>query len=459
MNVAFLVIILASVVFAAITGTADAVSMGALNGAKAAVELVLSLAGSITFFLGLTAIVEEAGGLKLMARVIRPVMRRLFPEIPADHPAMGAMVMNLAANAIGLGNAATPFGLKAMKELAKIAPRKGEASDAMCLFLAINTSGLAILPTGIIALRAGLGSQEPATILPTTLLATAASTLAGVTAALLLRRLPLFAPLPADALASEETTQSGDDEVMTPRQDSVDGSETRPSTGAAMASAEAPAGTTVNGDTPASEDGADVAEEPPDSWIPLLVVLSALAGLVAAVHAWGSAASAWILPLLIASMVSFGAIRGVKVYEAFLVGAKEGFQLALAIIPYLVAVLAVVSMLRASGGVDALVSAVGGLFAAIGFPAEVLPLALLRPLTGSGAFAITADLAKTHGVDSTIGLIATTMNGSTETTFYVLAVYFGSVGVTRARYAVAAGLTADFVGAIVSVAAVHWLLG
>ncbi|MCO4760108.1 MAG: spore maturation protein [Myxococcales bacterium] len=157
-------------------------------------------------------------------------------------------------------------------------------------------------------------------------------------------------------------------------------------------------------------------------------------------------------------MVGFGALRGVKVYEAFMVGAKEGFQLALGIIPYLVAVLAVVSMLRASGGIAALVDAVGGIFSAVGMPAEVLPLALLRPLTGSGAFAITAELAKTHGADSAIGLIATTMNGSTETTFYVLAVYFGSVGVTRARYALAAGLTADIVGAIVSVVAVNWLL-
>ena len=421
MNVAFLLIVLASVVFAAITGTADAVGMAALGGAKAAVELVLSLAGSITFFLGLTAIVEEAGGLKLMAKVIRPVMRRLFPEIPADHPAMGAMVMNLAANALGLGNAATPFGLKAMKELAKIAPRKGEASDAMCLFLAINTSGLAILPTGIIALRAGLGSTDPAAILPSTLLATGASTCVGVTAALLLRRLPLFAASPADPDATHAAH-------------------------AAVA-------------WPEPADAGDGAPEPPaDSWWPLIGVLATLGGLVAAVHVWGSAASAWILPALIAGMVGFGAVRGVKVYEAFLVGAKEGFQLALGIIPYLVAVLAVVSMLRASGGIDALVGGVGGVFAAIGFPAEVLPLALLRPLTGSGAFAITADLAKTHGVDSAIGLIATTMNGSTETTFYVLAVYFGSVGVTRARYAVAAGLAADIAGAAVSVIAVNWLL-
>ncbi len=439
MNVAFLVIVFASIVFAAITGTPDAVGMAALNGAKAAVELVLSLAGSITLFLGLTAIVEAGGGLGIMARVIQPLMARLFPTIPADHPAMGAMVMNLAANAIGLGNAATPFGLKAMKELDALNARKGEASDAMCLFLAINTSGLAILPTGIIALRAGLGSSDPAAILPTTLMATGASTLAGVTAALLLRRLPFFAPRPT----SDEA-----DEVV----DAAMG---------ASGGAEGPSGDeTVRPEALAGRVAAEPTEVAvePGSWWPLIGLAVALAGLVAAVHTWGSAASAWILPAVIAGMVGFGAVRGVKVYEAFLVGAKEGFQLSLAIIPYLVAVLAVVSMLRASGGIDALVGAVGGVFGALGFPAEVLPLALLRPLTGSGAFAITAELAKTHGPDSLIGLVATTMNGSTETTFYVLAVYFGSVGVTRARYAVAAGLTADLVGAVVSVASVHWLL-
>lgn len=439
MNVAFIVIVMASVLFAALTGTADAVGLAALNGAKTAVELVLSLAGSITFFLGLVSIVEAGGGLAMMAKIIRPVLVKLFPEIPADHPAMGAMVMNLAANALGLGNAATPFGLKAMKELSTVAPHKGEASDAMCLFLAINTSGLAILPTGIIALRAGLGSTDPAAILPTTLLATGASTIAGVTAALLLRRLPMFAPgqvidPPGDESAPDETQGDAD-------------------------TASLPLNPSKSAENPSDETQADVTEpEPVGSLWPLIGLIFALGGLVWAVQAWGQAASAWILPALVAGMVGFGALRGVKVYEAFMVGAKEGFQLALGIIPYLVAVLAVVSMLRASGGIAALVDAVGGIFSAVGMPAEVLPLALLRPLTGSGAFAITAELAKTHGADSAIGLIATTMNGSTETTFYVLAVYFGSVGVTRARYALAAGLTADIVGAIVSVVAVNWLL-
>tara|TARA_B100001094_G_scaffold318006_1_gene361078 strand:+ start:126 stop:695 length:570 start_codon:yes stop_codon:yes gene_type:complete len=188
------------------------------------------------------------------------------------------------------------------------------------------------------------------------------------------------------------------------------------------------------------------------------MIVAVMIALVVCVHLFGSRASAWILPGLITAMVLFGAIRGVKVYEAFLKGAKEGLDLALSIIPYLVAILGVVSMLRASGAVNAMVNSIGRVFTAIGFPAEVLPLAILRPLTGSGAFAVTAELTKTHGADSAIGLIATTMNGSTETTFYVLAVYFGSVGITRARYAVAAGLSADIVGAVASVLAVQWLL-
>jgi len=407
MNLVFFGIVLASVVFAAIAGTPDAVGAGALAAAKDSVTLAIGLIGYIALFLGLLKVVEEAGGLKFMARMIRPVLVRLFPEVPADHPAMGAMVMNVAANALGLGNAATPFGLKAMKELNTLNTEKGTATNAMVLFLAINTSGLALLPTGIISLRALEGSTDPAAIFPTTLVATACSTLVGVAVAIGLSRLPYFA-----------RTSPAPSPDLPPRQKS-----------------------------------------PLIDLLPFVGVVALMVGLVGLVYVYKEAASAWVMPVLILGMLSVGFVRGVKVYEVFVKGAKEGFDIAVMIIPYLVAILTAVGMLRASGGLDRLVGWVAPLTEALGMPAEVLPLAILRPLSGSGSYGITAELLQTHGPDTLIGNIASTMNGSTETTFYVLAVYFGSIGVHRIRHAVPAGVAADIMGALAACWAVHWLLG
>ncbi len=406
MNLVFYGIVLLSVVFAAIAGTPGAVGQGALDAAKASVSLAIGLVGYIALFLGLMKVVEEAGGLKFMARLIRPVLIRLFPGVPAEHPAMGAMVMNVAANALGLGNAATPFGLKAMKELNTLNTEKGTATNAMVLFLAINTSGLALLPTGIIGLRALEGSADPAAIFPTTLVATAVSTLVGITAAVGLSRLPIFA-----------RTAPAPDPDLPPR-----------------------------------------ARTSMTDLLPFLAAVVLLVGLVWTVYTYKEQASAWIMPGLILGMLTVGIVRGVKVYEVFVKGAKEGFDLAVMIIPYLVAILTAVGMLRASGGLDKIVSWLSPLTEAIGMPGEVLPLAILRPLSGSGSFGVTTELLQTHGPDSLIGNIASTMNGSTETTFYVLAVYFGSVGVHKIRHAVPAGLAADIAGALAACWAVHWLL-
>ncbi|MEC9390368.1 MAG: nucleoside recognition domain-containing protein [Myxococcota bacterium] len=405
MNHVFFGIVTVAIAFAVINGTPAEVGQGALDAAKASVNLAIGLVGYIALFLGLMKVVEEAGGLAFMARLIRPVLIRLFPDVPPDHPAMGAMVMNIAANALGLGNAATPFGLKAMKELNDLNTEKGTATNAMVLFLAINTSGLALLPTGIIGLRALKGSADAAAIFPTTLLATAISTVVGITAAIGLSRLPMFAstaPAPAEPI-----------------------------------------------------------ERPPlnlAELLPCALAMLALVGLVVAVYVNGEAASVWIMPALIFGMLLVGVLRGVKVYEVFVAGAKEGFSLAVMIIPYLVAILSAVGMLRASGGLQRLVDWVNPLTSSLGIPGEVLPLALLRPLSGSGAFGITAELIEAHGPDSLVGNIASTMNGSTETTFYVLAVYFGSIGVTKIRHAVPAGLAADSAGVLASCWAVHWLL-
>ena len=410
MNAIFYGIITLAFGFALFSGTPAAVGKAALDSAKSAVELAIGLVGYIALFLGLMKVVEEAGGLKFMARLIRPVLVRLFPDVPADHPAMGAMVMNLAANALGLANAATPFGLKAMKELDTLNQEKGTATNAMVLFLVINTSGLALLPTGVIGLRALHNSTSPASIFPTTLMATACSTVVGVLVARLLARLPFFAPPAVQARADAEVARS------------------RP---------------------PLS-----VAE-----FFPLALFLLVLVGLVVTVYLFGDKASAWIVPGLIFGMLTVGVVRKVKVYELFIQGAKEGFQLAVTIIPYLVAILVAVGMFRQSGGMDAIVSHIGPWTSRLGLPGEVLPLALLRPLSGSGAYALTAELIKTHGPDTYLGQLASTINGSTETTFYVLAVYFGSVGVSRLRHAVAAGLSADVTGVLASVLAVRLLLG
>jgi len=408
-NLVFFGIVALSFLFALINGTPAEVGQAAMESAKGSVELAIGLIGYICLFLGLMKVVEEAGGLKWMAGLIRPLLVRLFPDVPPDHPAMGAMVMNISANALGLGNAATPFGLKAMQQLNELNREKGTATNAMILFLGINTSGLALLPTGIIGLRAHFESIDPAAIFPTTLFATACSTVIAVIVAKTLSKLPYFRPSEAQRAADAAVA------AQTPK-------------------------TTLR------------------DLLPLCGFFVALIALVLVVYAKGEAASAWIIPSLIFGMLAVGVIRKVKVYEVFVAGAKEGFDLAVMIIPYLVAILASVGMLRSSGGLDTIVGAIASFTTSFGLPGEALPLALLRPLSGSGAFGITAEIIQTNGPDSYVGQLVSTMNGSTETTFYVLAVYFGSVGVSKLRHAVPVGLAADFTGVIASVMAVNLLL-
>lgn len=461
MNAIFYVIVLLSVLFAALTGTPADVGKAALDSAKSAVDLAIGLVGAISLFLGLMAVVEAAGGLDWMARLIRPVLVRLFPDVPADHPAMGAMVMNISANMLGLGNAATPFGLKAMKELDSLNDDKGTATDAMVLFLVINTSGLAMLPTGVIAIRALNGSKDAAAIFPTTLMAHSTGSLVGITTALLLAA--LFPRKGAAATLGEALGRAlrtvGFVLLMVAAGVALAG------LGAGLARLVQPwAGGFAAPIAIAAVLGIGLAvrrvlSEPARELLNVVLFGAGLLGLVAVVYAFGDAASAWILPGLILGMLTVGVARKVKIYEVFIKGAKEGFTMALTIIPYLVAILAAVGMLRASGGLDRIVGVLSPITGPLGLPGEVLPLALLRPLTGSGAFAITTDLIKTYGPDTYVGQLASTLNGSMETTFYVLAVYFGSVGVTRMRHAVPSGLIADCSGIIGSVIAVRLLLG
>ncbi len=439
MNVVFFAIVSIAFVFAAFHqvtgGMADAdttpiqaLSQAVVDSAGGAVELAIGLIGVMTLFLGLMKVAEEGGMLRIISRLIRPLMTRLFPEVPPEHPAMGAMILNMSANALGLGNAATPFGIRAMQELDKLNTEKGTATNSMALFLAINTSNITLLPTGVIALRASAGSMEPAAILPTTLFATMGSTIIAVIAAKLYSR--FASPDPFQQVGAG--TYSHAEAV----EESASGNE--------------------NTDDETDADWAAAYEG--DSGYPLWVSALAMGGLVCLIPLtiiYGKIISPWIIPSLIMGFLLFGLIQGVRIYEVFVEGAKDGFQVAVKIIPYLVAILVAVGMFRASGAMEAMVGFLGDFTAKVGLPAEALPMALLRPLSGSGAYGIMASIIQDPGVgpDSYVGYLVSTMQGSTETTFYVIAVYFGAVQVRRIRHTMAAALTADVAGVMFAVLA------
>ena len=388
-----------------------------IDAAGGSVTLAIGLVGVMALFLGLMKVAEQGGLLVIIAKTLRPLMTRLFPDVPAEHPAMGAMILNMSANMLGLGNAATPFGIKAMQHLDKLNPTPGTASNSMALFLAINTSSVTILPTGVIALRAAAGSVDPAGIVPTTLFATICSTMVAILAAKLCQR---YWPVTAGAV------------------------------GEVAAALELPS-------EPEAPPGAEGAYP---TWVCVLA-LAGIAGLVPLTVFYGRSIAPWIIPGLMVSLLGFGFSRRVPVYEAFIEGAKDGFQVALRIIPYLVAILVAVAMFRSSGALDLLIRPLGVVTEAFGLPAEALPMALLRPLSGSGAYGILASIIQDPaiGPDSYVGYLVSTFQGSTETTFYVLAVYFGAVGIRRIRHALVAALAADVAGIAAAVAIVAYLYG
>ncbi|MFO8153241.1 nucleoside recognition domain-containing protein [Thioalkalivibrio sp.] len=406
-------------------------SEAAISSAGSAVELAIGLVGVMALFLGLMKVAEAGGLLTVLARLLRPLMTRLFPSVPPEHPAMGAMILNFSANILGLGNAATPFGIRAMQELNRLNPHPGTATNAMALFLAINTSSITLLPTGVIALRASLGAAEPAAILPTTLFATLFATITGITSALMLQR---FFPPPAPAPPPGAVT------AAEPEPDA----RTRPEPEGAPDAAQ--------------PTGIEVPAEGYPAWVSVLALLGVLA-VIPLTILYGQAIAPWIIPGLIIGFLLFGVARGVRIYEVFVEGAKEGFQVALRIIPYLVAILVAVGMLRASGALGVFVGLLAPWTAPLGLPPEALPMALLRPLSGSGAYGIMAGIMQdpATGPDTHVGLLVSTLQGSTETTFYVLAVYFGAIQVRRVRHTLAAALSADVAGVIAAVFIVGWL--
>jgi spore maturation protein SpmA len=378
-----------------------ALTDGMVDASITAVILSLGLAGGMCLFLGILKLAEASGLLAVLARLVRPLMVRLFPQVPSDHPAMGAMIMNLCANALGLGNAATPFGIKAMQELERLNRHPGTATDAMCLFLAINTSSVTLLPTTVIVWRETVGSENASGILPTTLLASLIATSAAIALCLAVQR---FWPVPA-------------------------GPGREPERSAAEASEAYPA------------------------WVTAAAFVATFAAIPLSV-VYGRAIAPWVVPLLLVGLLGYAAARGVAVYEQFVAGARDGIEVSLRIIPYLVAMLVAVGMLQSSGALGAITHALAPLTAWFGLPAEALPMALIRPLSGSGATGVMVAAMREHGPDSYIGFLVSTIQGSSETTFYVLAVYFGAVQIRNMRHAPWVGIAADVVGVLASVLAV-----
>ncbi len=400
----------------------EKLSKAILESAGSSVELAFSLIGVMTLFLGLMKVAEEGGLLVMIARLIRPLMKWLFPELPPDHPATGAMVLNFSANLMGLGNAATPFGIRAMQELEKLNPCPGTATNAMVLFVAINTAGITLVPTGVIALRAAAGSANPAGILPTTLFASFCATLFAVLATKAYQR---FFPFPG---ASGRQVEITNDIGAVPK------------------------------------DGEPTLQSKSYEAYPLWVSCLALGLLITTIPLtviFGGIISPWFIPGITIGFLAFGMARKVHIYEDFVEGAKEGFQVAVKIIPYLVAILVAMGMLRASGTIDAVANTLGVWTTAAGLPPEGLLMAMIRPISGSGAYGVVASIIKNPsiGPDSYTGYLVSTLQGSSETTFYVLALYFGSVQVRRIRQALLAGLTAEFIAVVAAVAVCRYLYG
>ncbi len=361
--------------------------------AKTGFEISLGLTGVLTLWMGIMRIGEKGGVVKIFSRMMAPFFHKLFPELGKDHPAYGPIMMNIAANMLNLDNAATPVGLEAMKEMQKTNPHKDTASNAQIMFLVLNTSGLTLIPISIMVYRAQLGAVNPSDIFIPILLATYFSTIAGLISVAIYQKINLL------------------DKVI-------------------------------------------------------LLYLGGLSVIIIGIIWYfttldkesvtqiSNVASNFILFSIIASFILMALIRKINVYEAFIDGAKDGFKTAVKIIPYLVAILVAIGVFRASGAMDWLVSGVAWGFEKLGVDTDfipALPTALMKPLSGSGARGMMVDAMNNYGADSFVGRVASTVQGATDTTFYILAVYFGSVGIKNTRYAVTCGLIADFVGIIASI--------
>jgi spore maturation protein SpmA len=442
LNYIWLGLMLCAVLIGGWNGQLKEVADKALEMANTAVvTIAFALIGVMALWLGVMRLAERAGLVALLARALRPLMRQIFPEVPPEHPAMGSMLMNIAANLLGLGNAATPLGLRAMRDLESLNKNPGTATNAMCTFLAINTSGIQLIPVTAIAILAANKSTNPTAIVGTSIICTACAAVSGVLMAKFLSKLPMF----------REKAESG------------------------KRKAETDQGLVTNQNAESEKSAVKEAStlQPMQWWggviiaafllffalLFLRLVLPETFGLPVSEDTTKQnlfirivgAVSLLSIPFLLSAIPLFAMLRRVKVYEEFVDGAKEGFDVAIRIIPYLVAMLVAVGMFRAAGGIDLLSRALSPVLNLVHFPTDLLPMVLVRPLSGSGSLGFFTELVKNFGPDSLIARTAGTIYGSTETTFYVLAVYFGSVAIKRTRHALLAGLTADFVSVVMAV--------
>ncbi len=369
--------------------------------ARLSVDIIIVLAGTMTLWLGFLAIAEKAGLIRLMARALDPLFRRLMPEVPSGHPAMGLISMNFAANVLGLDNAATPIGIKAMHALQSLNPSRDTASNAQILFLVLNTSSLTLLPVTIFMYRAQQGAADPTSVFLPILLATTASSLVGLLSVAVMQRLKLWQPVVLAYLLA----------------------------------------------------GA----------LGLGLLLTTLAGMSAqALAATSTLVGNLTLFSIVMGFMVIGALRRVNVYDAFIEGAKEGLGFTVTLLPYLIAMLIAVGVLRASGVLDAGLDGIRWLAEGFGWDTrfvDALPTAFIKPLSGSGARAMMLETMDNFGVDSFPALMAATMQGSTETTFYVLAVYFGAVGISRIRHGLGCALLADLAGMVTAIGVCYWFFG
>lgn len=374
-----------------------AVFSGLINStfemAKTGFEISLGLTGVLTLWMGIMKIGEKGGVVKLLSRIIGPFFQRLFPELGKDHPAYGSITLNVAANMLNLDNAATPMGLKAMKEMQETNPKKNTASNAQIMFMVLNTSGLTIIPISIMVYRAQLGAVNPTDVFIPLLIATFFSTLAGLISVSIFQKINLF------------------DKVIL-------------------------------------------------SWLGgMTIFIGALIWYFSTLNQQqiqiiSNVASGLILFSVIIGFIAMAWRKRVNVYEAFIEGAKDGFKTAITIIPYLIAILVAIGVFRASGAMDFLISGIRWGIDAVGLNTdfvEALPTAFMKPLSGSGARGMMIDAMTTFGADSFIGRMTSVLQGSTDTTFYILAVYFGSVGIKRTRHALTCGLIADFTGILAAI--------
>lgn len=372
-----------------------------MDMAKTGFEISLYLTGVITLWMGLMEVGEKGGMVRILGRIVEPFFRRLFPEIPKGHPANGSILMNFSANMLGLDNAATPLGLKAMQELQELNPEKERASNAMIMFLVLNTSGLTLIPINVMIYRAQAGAANPADVFIPILLATFFSTVTGIIVTSLYQKINLFKPVILAYLGGVSLLITGIIWYFsTMPQEQVD-----------------PASKTI---------------------------------------------SSFILVSIMVFFVGLASYRKVNVYETFIEGAKGGFKVAVKIIPYLIAILVAIGMFRESGAMDLTMDMIRPAIAFIGLPTDfvdALPTAMMKPLSGSGARGMMVEAMNTYGADSFTGRLAATFQGSTETTFYTLAVYFGSIGIKKTRYAVTCGLLADLAGIIAAIFIAYLFFG